>query len=64
MVRTKRPGERDESMITKKFKLVLRISFKVKRLFLDLAFSPYQAEIIEMILTTVDFLEAIISELW
>lgn len=51
-------------MITKKFKLVLRISFKVKRLFLDLVFSPYQAEIIEMILTTVDFLETIISELW
>jgi len=40
---------------------VLQLTSKVKCLFLDLLVSPYQAEILEMILTIIDFLGDIIS---
>lgn len=59
MLRSKRPGERVEHM---KNKAVLRISSKMRCLFLELLVSPQQAEIHEIILTTVDLLTTIFSE--
>lgn len=61
-MKARRPGERDEQMIDKLHKLVSRLSSKVKCLFLDLLVSPNQSEILEMILTIIDFLDVIISE--
>ena len=49
-------------MIKKLHKLVLQLSSKVTCLFLDLLVCPNQTEVLEMILTIIDFLDAIISE--